>query len=266
MTTKPWLAPDIAQSISSGNPAPWLAPDLARAIRTKAPPSWIAPDIANDIVEAGISSGTFPPADALVALDFVNGQYYAGGTVALAGVIDQTAYVHDGALNLRSTDVAAQIIGAAATPLLDLRTGWTVVVDLEGVDISRDMGGAAIAVGDASDNDFLDINGRTTGTGTNWTFERDGGPDVLFAVTPAVNVATTRVKIAATYTDAKISISVNGSDVSSESTAIPVTPQTSVVYLGNYINNSNSDQNLKFYSVVVYAPKDDADLAALSAP
>jgi hypothetical protein len=159
----------------------------------QAPPAWV-------------------PADAILALDFVNGRYWTGGSVeaAAADVINHPDLVTANGLELRfadestAGDVVTDIIGDALAILLML--DWTLVIEYERLD-------------DTSQPLLLEMDddppsGHTLMiyTGSGFLTAADATPSDFGRIISADDQSPAGIhRVAVTRTDSHLAISVDGS-------------------------------------------------------
>ena len=216
--------------------------------------------IGGVVAASGSGSGGSPYEDSLLVMDFILGEYWVGSTeVAASTVIDNPSYITASGLQLVDTHPApTHIIGAALSVVLGME--WTIVMewlDIYASDITAPFSAAANQI--ASTDDF-------------WTESTSTTFDAYDAPAPGADREASRTGLTAapvirraaiTRTSSKLAVSVNGSSVTSDTTASESVGFTDAAFGGRpYESFVRLDVNIRRF--IVYPVQSDAALPGLS--
>ena len=202
-------------------------------------------------------------ADATVVLDFELGVYRVNGVdMAVGDLISKTDTISASGLFINwNTDTSVPVCKPAVVDAIG-STEWTVLIDL----VEQDTGSmiplyfSDLSTGSGA-NDFFWLN--TLAASADFYDQPDPGANRQ-AIT-AVGARPAIRRCVATRTNAKLSASVNGSAVVSDSVASSPHTTISDIMLGGDAPNSPFMYGY-IERVIFYPPKADAALPALSTP
>lgn len=201
--------------------------------------------------------------DATVVMDFELGVYrLSGADVAVGDLISKTDTISASGLFINwNTDTSIPLCKPVVVNAIG-STEWTVLIDL----VEQDSGSmfpiyfTDLSTGGGA-NDFFWLN--TLATSADFFDQPDPGANRQAGVTIGARPAIRRC--VATRTNAKLSVSVNGSAVASDAVASSAHTTISDIMLGGDAPNSPFMYGY-IERVIFYPPKSDSELPGLSTP
>lgn len=196
------------------------------------------------------------PPGSEIHVDFINAIYWDGSAmVTAADVIDIPEQITGSGLEIEN--VEANLLGAFLTAFLTL--DWTVVVDYEH---TFDSGRSdVLVISNTPGDELLQLYRDSPASGRRMHCEESGVSENREVIrTGPFNLGVHR--IALTRTAAKIVISVDGSAIVSDTSAMDFTSQSEAA-LGGFPGFGTS-QFVTIRGFTIYPAADDADLPGLS--
>lgn len=201
------------------------------------------------------STGLVPLGEA----DFVNGSYTFGlSNLTAADVIDHTDWITASGIEVPGSDSAgAQILGGFADLLLTCE--WTISLDVEV--LGQSPRSVFLTVANAGSGFFIELD-----YDGGWEALCTDGDETPFAFDYTNSISNGVHRLAVTRIDNKISLSVDGNAVVTDSTPciLPV-PGFDMVnaYLGGWSDNTERAVNIR--ALRIYEVQPDDNLPVLSA-
>jgi hypothetical protein len=213
--------------------------------------------VANSVRPVG-SAGSALYTDALVAIDFARGEYWAGGVQLTAAALLSRTDMDinaDGALfDWNTADLPAVLLQPCIDALgLD---GWTVIIEFE-----------------ESTEDFPQYPLTMYEEGTNYNFLwLDSQDDSMFLYDQAalldrslnaaapLKLSGTPRRVGVTRTVDRMAMSINGGTVTADETNSPYAPYVDTISIGGWISDGYIFMIGRVKSVVFYPAMSDASL------
>lgn len=212
----------------------------------------------------GSSSGGSSYPDAVAVADFILGQYFIDGNqVTAAAMVANPEFITGPGLYI-NWDVAGyytRAIGDFLTKLI--ATDWTTILEVTEDDAGT-MHPLTLADENTGGADLDSLIFSTAASSVSCTDDPDPGSSRFVSVGSVAARPAVR-RIAATRTNAKLVISVNGSAINSDTTATS-TPSYNKAILGADDGDTFPFMKGHIRRIIVYPVKADSELPALSTP
>lgn len=213
---------------------------------------------------SGTSGGGSSYPDAVAVADFILGQYFIdGNAVAVSTMIANPEFITGSGLYI-NWDVAGaytRAIGDFLTKLI--ATDWTMVLEVTEDDAGT-MHPLTLADENTGGADLDNLIFSTAASSVSCTDDPDPGASRFVSVGSVAARPAVR-RIAATRTDSKLVISVNGSAINSDTTATS-TPSYNKAILGADDGDTFPFMKGHIRRIIVYPVKADSELPTLSTP
>lgn len=212
----------------------------------------------------GVVAANGVPADAAVAaasLNFAAGTYVVNGvSVAAADVVDQPGLITANGLEVPDNTASAVIDYINDVLALLVAGEWTVVIEYESLwDTGTEV---LLVVSNAGADQFLQLYRNEAPNPTRIGSTETGDTQYREAIDPTARISGIH-RVALTTAASRLSISVNGGTVVSDTSAMDATFTRAVI--GGYTFDDKTENEFYLRSIDIYAALPDADLPALSA-
>ena len=209
-------------------------------------------------------AGGDPYSDAVAVADFLSGIYRIDGvSVSAASMIANPEFIDGSGLYI-NWDVSGAYTWAIGDFLINLTTtDWTIVLEVTEDDVGT-MHPLTMADENTGGTDLDSLIVSTAASSVSCTDDPDPGASRFVSVGSVAARPAVR-RIAATRTNAKLVISVNGSAINSDATATS-TPSYNRVLLGADDGDTFPFMKGHIRRIIVYPVQADAALPALSTP